>query len=85
VVCSAPEREPVERAGRDLARRIDAPGTRLLGPAPLFRLRGRERAQLVLKTTQRRAAVRAVGLAVEATATERVHRGVSFAVDVDPQ
>jgi primosomal protein N' (replication factor Y) len=85
IVCSSPAREPADRAAAALVERIGAPGTTLLGPAPLFRLRGRERVQLVLKTTRRREAVRAVGAAVEATATERAHRGVAFAVDVDPQ
>ena len=41
----------------------------MLGPAPLFRLKGRERAQLVVKASDRaRAAVRAVREAVEAVA-----------------
>ncbi len=57
----------------------------LLGPAPLFRLRGRERQVLVVKAPARRAAVRAVGDAVGAVAADRRHGGVSFSVDVDPQ
>ena len=66
-------------AATAIARRIrDAT---VLGPAPLFRLRNRERAQLLLKTTTRRAAIRSVGAAVDAV---RV-KGVSLSVDVDPQ
>jgi primosomal protein N' (replication factor Y) (superfamily II helicase) len=57
----------------------------VLGPAPLFRLRGRERAQVVIKATDRAAAVRAVGIAVDAAAADRAHAGVAFSVDVDPQ
>jgi primosomal protein N' len=57
----------------------------VLGPATLFRLRGRERCALVVKTAERRPAVAAVGAAVEAVAGERAHAGVSFSVDVDPQ
>ena len=57
----------------------------MLGPAPLFRLRGRERAQLVIKGTQRARAVHAAGAAVSAVAGERARRGVAFSVDVDPQ
>jgi primosomal protein N' (replication factor Y) len=53
----------------------------VLGPAPLFRLRGRERAQLVVKAAERRAAVAAVGEAV----SRPLHRGVAVSVDVDPQ
>jgi len=56
-----------------------------LGPAPLFRLRGRERSQLVVKAQDRAAAVAQVGAAVEALAAGRVAPGVSLSVDVDPQ
>ncbi|MCD6725943.1 MAG: primosomal protein N', partial [Solirubrobacteraceae bacterium] len=56
-----------------------------LGPAPLFRLRGRERSQVVVKAADRAAAVAAVGLAVERVAGDRAHRGVALSVDVDPQ
>ncbi len=57
----------------------------MLGPAPLFRLRGRERFQVVVRTTARADAVRAMGAAVEAAARDRAHRDVTFSVDVDPQ
>jgi primosomal protein N' len=57
----------------------------VLGPAALFRLRGRERQVLVIKAGERREAVRAVGEAVQAVAATREHTGVSFSVDVDPQ
>ena len=57
----------------------------LLGPAALFRLRGRERQVLVVKATERRRAVAAVGDAVARVAGERRSAGVSFSVDVDPQ
>ncbi len=57
----------------------------VLGPATLFRLRGRERRVLVVKGSNRRLAVSAVGAAVAAVAGAREHAGVSFSVDVDPQ
>ena len=57
----------------------------VLGPAVLFRLRDRERRVLVVKAAERRAAVQAVGEAVRAVAGGRVHPGVNFSVDVDPQ
>jgi primosomal protein N' (replication factor Y) len=56
-----------------------------LGPAPLFRLRGRERAQVVVKAADRHAAIRDVDSAVQAVAADKVHRAASFSVDVDPQ
>ena len=57
-------------------------GGQLLGPAPLFRLRGRERAQIVVKAADRaRAAVAAVGEAV----ARPLDREVAVSVDVDPQ
>jgi primosomal protein N' (replication factor Y) (superfamily II helicase) len=61
------------------------PGASVLGPAPLFRLRGRERFALVVKAGERRPAVRAAGEAVSRVAGDRRHAGVSFSVDVDPQ
>jgi primosomal protein N' (replication factor Y) len=59
--------------------------TELLGPAPLFRLRGRDRWQVVVKTTERETAVAATAAAVEAAARDRSLRDVAFSVDVDPQ
>jgi primosomal protein N' (replication factor Y) len=57
----------------------------VLGPAALFRLRGRERHVLMVKATERRPAVQAIGQAVQEVAGQREHAGVSFSVDVDPQ
>jgi primosomal protein N' (replication factor Y) len=68
-----------------LADSLDASQTSVLGPAALFRLRGRERRVIVVKAQERRPAVRAVGEAVQRIAAARGHGGVSFSVDVDPQ
>jgi len=65
-------------AAGEFKRQLTVPA---LGPAPLFRLRGRERAQLLVKTQDRAGAVEAVGAAVGAL----VLRDVSISVDVDPQ
>jgi primosomal protein N' (replication factor Y) len=57
----------------------------VLGPAPLFRLRGRHRAQLVAKTDEpRRVASRAAQL-LSAAAPAMRRAGVTAVVDVDPQ
>jgi primosomal protein N' (replication factor Y) len=85
VVCSSQEPGPQLAAANALRDRLAGSGGAVLGPAPLFRLKARERAQLVLKTGDRARAVEAVRRAVEALAGDREHRGVSWAVDVDPQ
>jgi len=86
IVCSAPEPAAVADAARALRVALGTiPVAQVLGPAPLFRLRGRERAQLVIKAGDRAAAVAAAGAAVAAVAGERARRGVAFSVDVDPQ
>jgi primosomal protein N' (replication factor Y) (superfamily II helicase) len=88
VVASAEASEPVRAAAARVAEAIAGGITarsEILGPAPLFRLRGRERRQVVVKTGERAAAVRAVAAAVEAAARDRSLRDVAFSVDVDPQ
>ena len=62
-----------------------AEATAVLGPATLFRLRGRERSVVMVKAAARRTAVHAVGEVVGRVARERMHVGVNFSVDVDPQ
>jgi primosomal protein N' (replication factor Y) len=84
VVTSATLPGPAQQAATQIAAAIDVPDTEILGPAPLFRLRDRERTQIVLKTGARGAAIAATGAAVEAAALDKVFRGVNFSVDVDP-
>jgi primosomal protein N' (replication factor Y) len=85
VVCAAPRPEQAGAAAAALRAALDPPGARVLGPAPLFAVRGRARAQLVIKTTERQAAIDAVGAAVDHVAALRAHREASISVDVDPQ
>jgi primosomal protein N' (replication factor Y) (superfamily II helicase) len=88
VVVSADSAEPVRAAAGQVAAGIASgvgEATEILGPAPLFRLRGRERRQVVVKTTERAAAIRATAAAVESAARDRALRDVAFSVDVDPQ
>jgi primosomal protein N' (replication factor Y) len=87
VVASAETAEPARAAAGRVADAIAAgtsEATEVLGPAPLFRLRGRERRQVVVKTGERAAAVAATARAVEAAARDRALRRVAFSVDVDP-
>jgi primosomal protein N' (replication factor Y) len=85
VVCSALEVGDALAVASELNARIDPADTTVLGPAPLFRLRGRARSQLLLKSTERRAAIDAVGAAVEEIGPGAAKRGVHVSVDVDPQ
>ena len=85
IVCSAPEAPEALALATRLHGLIAPSGQTVLGPAPLFRLRGRSRSQLVIKCGDRAAAVRAVGAAVDECAAAAVRRGVSVSVDVDPQ
>jgi primosomal protein N' (replication factor Y) len=57
----------------------------LLGPAPLFRLRGRHRRRLMVKSGRRRGSVEGVREAVAAAVRDRALREVAISVDVDPQ
>ena len=85
LVVSGPDPGDVYRALKELRSALDMPSARLLGPAPLIRLRGRHRAQLLAKTDSPRAfASRAA--AVLASAAPAMRRdGLSAVVDVDPQ
>ena len=83
------ESEPrLEEAARRLAGRLAETipdGTDLLGPAPMFRVRGRHRRRLLTKAEDRERTVVAVRDAVEGLAADRGLRDVAIGVDVDPQ
>jgi primosomal protein N' (replication factor Y) (superfamily II helicase) len=65
--------------------RAGLPDADAIGPAPLLRLRGRHRAQLIAKTTEpRRIASTAARLLAAATPAMR-RAGLQAVVDVDPQ
>jgi primosomal protein N' (replication factor Y) len=85
IVCSAAEDGPALTMAGELHQRLTLPEAVVLGPAPLFRLRGRARAQLLIKASNRGAAIAGVGEAIEALAPTAVRRRVSLSVDVDPQ
>jgi primosomal protein N' (replication factor Y) len=85
IVFSAAEPGPPLDLAATVAGQLSIPGATVLGPAPLFRLRGRCRAQLVLKAGERQTAIAAVGEAVDGHATSARRAKVSISVDVDPQ
>jgi primosomal protein N' (replication factor Y) len=85
VLASAPAERAAMRLLEELRAGLDGHESRLLGPAPLFRLRGRHRAQLVAKTDEpRRLAARTARLLAAAAPAMR-RAGVAAVVDVDPQ
>jgi len=83
VLVSGPEPEPVTRALEEV--RDGMPGIDILGPAPLFRLRGRHRAQLVAKTDEPRRVAARAGQLLAAAAPAMRKAGLTAVVDVDPQ
>jgi primosomal protein N' (replication factor Y) len=93
LICSSPDAEAPQRAAAALKQRIQvgldaagaAGGASLLGPAPLFLLRSRFRAQLQIKASERRAAIAAVGAAVDSLVGTKTFKDVAVSVDVDPQ
>ncbi|MBS1870465.1 MAG: primosomal protein N' [Actinobacteria bacterium] len=85
VTCSAEEAADAAAAAEAVRERIGAADALVLGPAPLFRLRGRERSQLVVKAARRRPAIAAVAGAVDAVARSALGRRVQLSADVDPQ
>jgi primosomal protein N' (replication factor Y) len=85
IVCAAADARPAREVADSLHPRLMVDGATVLGPAPLFRLRGRSRVQLVVKTSERRTAIDAVGAAVDAVAALAARRHVNISVDVDPQ
>jgi primosomal protein N' (replication factor Y) len=77
-------------AERSVARVIDAArgglgDDRILGPAPLFRLRGRERAHALVKTTRARRAAAVLAEVAARQSPELRRAGATIVVDVDPQ
>jgi primosomal protein N' (replication factor Y) (superfamily II helicase) len=96
IVCSAVAAEHARAGALALRQALSAhlggldPGSGgaqavVLGPAALFRLRGRERQAIVIKAAERTRAVHAIGQAVQQVADQRQHTHVNFSVDVDPQ
>jgi primosomal protein N' (replication factor Y) (superfamily II helicase) len=82
VVVSGPDPEPPLRALAELSEGL--PGE-LLGPAPLLRLRGRYRAQLIAKTPDPRRVASRAGRLLAAAAPAMRRAGLTASVDVDPQ
>jgi primosomal protein N' (replication factor Y) (superfamily II helicase) len=85
ILVSGPEREDAMRALTEVAEGLAAAPGELLGPAALFRLRGRHRAQLVAKTDRPREVASRAGHLLGAAARAMREADLSAVVDVDPQ
>ena len=83
IVVSGPDADGPLRALTEL--RDGFEGHDLLGPAPLLRLRGRYRAQLVAKTEEPRRLAARAGRLLGAAAPAMRRAGLAVVVDVDPQ
>ncbi|HUQ21794.1 MAG TPA: primosomal protein N' [Gaiellaceae bacterium] len=83
IVASGPDAAAPERLLQEL--RLGLEGADLLGPAPLLRLRGRYRAQLVAKTNSPRSLAKRAGQLLAAASPAMRKAGVNAVVDVDPQ
>jgi primosomal protein N' (replication factor Y) len=85
LVVSGPDPGDVRRALVELRAALETPSAQLLGPAPLLRLRGRHRAQLLAKTASPRAFASRAAAVLAAAAPAMRRDGLSAVVDVDPQ
>ncbi len=79
-----------QKTARDLAREISGPlaaagAGEVLGPAPLFRLKGKEREQILLKAPRRMPAVAAVRAALKPIEGKASRLRAQLIVDVAPQ
>jgi primosomal protein N' (replication factor Y) (superfamily II helicase) len=83
IVVSGREPEAPMRALEELKAALG--GDELLGPAPILRLRGRYRAQLVAKTERPGALAARAAKALAAAAPAMRKAGLTVVVDVDPQ
>jgi primosomal protein N' (replication factor Y) len=83
VLVTGPALEDVTRALEELKAGIR--GADLLGPAPLYRLRGKYRAQLVAKTDRPRVIASQAARLLSAAAPAMRRAGLTAVVDVDPQ
>jgi primosomal protein N' (replication factor Y) len=83
IVVAGPDPEAPLQALTELRDSLGADD--VLGPAPLLRLRGRHRAQLVAKTARPRRIAARAGRLLAAAAPAMRRAGLTVVVDVDPQ
>jgi primosomal protein N' (replication factor Y) len=88
IVLRAESEQRLQKVAADLAGSLETAlpaEADLLGPAPMFRVRNRNRRRLLVKAEDREGAVAAVRDTVEGLAADRSLREIAISVDVDPQ
>ncbi|MDQ3858341.1 MAG: primosomal protein N', partial [Actinomycetota bacterium] len=86
IVVSGPSADAPMRVLAELRAELsERTAVELLGPAPLLRLRGRHRAQLLVKTENPRSVAGPAGRLLVAAAPAMRRDGLTAVVDVDPQ
>jgi primosomal protein N' (replication factor Y) len=85
VLVSGPDRDDALQVLAELAQGLKDVSGDLLGPAALFRLRGRHRAQLMIKTVRPRDVASRAGRLLAAAAPAMRASDLTAVVDVDPQ
>jgi primosomal protein N' (replication factor Y) len=83
IVVAGPEPDSTMKALEELKAALG--DDQLLGPAPILRLRGRHRAQLIAKTERPGALAARAGRLLAAAAPAMRTAGLTVVVDVDPQ
>ncbi|CAB4863649.1 MAG: primosomal protein N' [Actinobacteria bacterium] len=83
VFCGSADVDALDRIADGLVEHIEATGIEVLGPAPLFRLKGRERRQLVARSPDRERLVAAVDSAISAHAADASKSAVVIGTEVD--
>jgi len=85
ILVSGPEQADPLQALTELATGLESADAEIVGPAPLYRLRGRYRAQLVAKTARPRDIASRAGQLLSAAAPAMRKADLTVVVDVDPQ
>ncbi len=83
IQCAGHDELALEQVCEQLIELLEQTECEVLGPAPLFRLKGRERRQIVARSTDRALVVRSVSEAVAAVAKEASKGAVAIGTEVD--
>jgi primosomal protein N' (replication factor Y) len=88
IMIAAVDEVALDRVSSEVASRLRSAlpeRVSVMGPAPMFRARGRHRRRILIKTHTRRPSVDAIWAEVETMVTEGAFREMVLSVDVDPQ